>query len=163
MVGASFYTFPLTRGKQWRVLRHIPVNPVEKPSLPATLGTFAGELGNIPGGDQTHPKEVFFTTDGKAGAWELHFDAFDVQRAEVDILVNWKPLAHVAEGRRDEWTGARTRRVPDRYLTRRGDERDRVRRRGRLPGLEHLGRAIGEHVEVLLGPRRPRRRRGGRH
>jgi hypothetical protein len=34
--------------------------------------------------------------------------------------VNWKPLAHVAEGRRDEWTGARTRRVPDRYLTRRG-------------------------------------------
>ena len=120
VVGASFYTFPLTRGKEWRVLRNVPVNPVEKPSLPATLGTFAGELGNIPGGDQTHPKEVFFTTDGKAGAWELYFDAFDVQRAEVDILVNWKPLAHVAEGRRNEWTGARTRRVPDRYLTRRG-------------------------------------------
>lgn len=120
VVGASFYTFPLTRGKQWRVLHHVPVNPVEKPSLPATLGTFAGELGNIPGGDQTHPKEAFFTTDGRAGGWDLRFDAFDVQRAEVDILVNWRPLAHVAEGGRDEWTGPRTRRVPDRYLTRRG-------------------------------------------
>jgi hypothetical protein len=120
VLGASFYTFPLTRGKQWRVLRHVPANPVERPALPTSLQSSSQGLGNIPGGDRTHPKEIFFRTGGKRGAWILHFDAFDVQRNEVEILVNWRTLGRVAPGRRREWAGGRTRRIPDRYLRRRG-------------------------------------------
>ena len=115
VVGASFYTFPLTRGRQWRLLRHVPANPVESPALPAPL-TSPQPLGNIPHADHSHPKEVFFTTGGKPGAWSLAFDAFDVQKREVQILVNWRPLGYVAAGPTHGWTGLRTRRIPDRDL-----------------------------------------------
>jgi hypothetical protein len=37
VLGASFYTFPLTNPHQWAVLRHVPANPVENPVLPAAL------------------------------------------------------------------------------------------------------------------------------
>jgi hypothetical protein len=144
VLGASFYTFPLTRGKQWRVLRHIPANPVEEPTLPANLATFTGDLGNIPGDDQSHPKEVFYTIGGKAGAWNLHFDAYDVQRGEVDVMVNWRPLGHLAAGGRDEWTGPRTRRIPDRYLSRRGTNIIAFVARGNFPKWSTWGvRAVG--------------------
>jgi hypothetical protein len=116
VVGASYYTFPLTRGRQWRLLRHVPVNPVENPTMPAPLKSSSEALGNIPHGDRTHPKEVFFTTGGKPGAWSLSFDAFDVQRREVQILVNWHPVGYVAPGPKRGWTGPRTRRIRDRDL-----------------------------------------------
>lgn len=139
VLGASFYTFPLTRGKQWRVLRHVPANPVERPALPATLASSTQGLGNIPGGDRTHPKEVFFRTDGKSGAWKLHFDAFDVQRHEIEILVNWRTLGHVAPGRRREWTGPRMRRIPDRYLRGRGTNVIAFVARGAYPHWSRWG------------------------
>jgi hypothetical protein len=138
VVGASLYDFPLTRSGHWRILRRVPVNPVQRPALPARLGTSAA-LGNIPGGDRTHPKEVFFTTGGTAGARVLSFDAFDVQRNEVDIFVNWERVGHVVKGPERAWSGTLTRRIRDRFLTRRGTNVIAFVARGDFPDWSRWG------------------------
>lgn len=111
IIGASYYTFLMISSEQWRLLRQIPANPVESPALPLAL-PFADALGNIPGGDQSHPKELVFTTGGIRGGGALSFDAFDVQESEVLIYVNWNLIARVDPGPAGDWTGVRTLAVP---------------------------------------------------
>lgn len=111
IIGASYYTFPLIRPEQWPLLRNIPANPVESPALPLAL-PFADALGNIPGGDQSHPKELVFTTGGIRGDGVLSFDAFDVQGGELSIFVNWELMVHVGSGPDGDWTGVRTLAIP---------------------------------------------------
>lgn len=111
VIGASYYTFPIVSSEQWPLLREIPANPAESPELPVAL-PYADAIGNVPGGDRTHPKEVFFTVGGIAGDGTLSFDAFDVQKGEVAIYVNWYLVGRVGPGPDGDWTGVRTRTVP---------------------------------------------------
>ncbi|MEX2275325.1 MAG: hypothetical protein WEA10_07170 [Actinomycetota bacterium] len=114
-VGGSYYTFPLTRGSHHALLQRLPVNPRQTPAMPVGLG-YDAPLGNIPGRDETHPKEVFFTTDQKRGPWLLDYDAFDIQQDEVSIFVNWRRVATIAPGTPGAWTGERTRRIAGKFL-----------------------------------------------
>jgi len=116
LLGASYYTFPITRSKQWRTLRRIPTNPVQSPVLPVSLKSAAQPLGNIQGVDRSHPKDVVYRTSGKAGPWELKFDAHDVQQGEITIFVNWRRVGEVQPGPSVAWTGVRRRTIPGKYL-----------------------------------------------
>jgi hypothetical protein len=71
-------------------------------------------MGNVPGVETTHPKEVFFLSRGAAGAFELNFEAFDAQKHEIQIWVNWHLVATVYRTADGEWSGPRTRSIPDR-------------------------------------------------
>jgi hypothetical protein len=114
IVGASYYTFPgVTRG-QWRQLVRIPANPVETPAAPLHLG--AAAVGNITGGDQTHPREAVFRTDGKRGKWRLSADGFDVQSGEVKVFSNWHFVDRLSAGPSGDWTGEQTVPIPSKYL-----------------------------------------------
>jgi hypothetical protein len=115
IIGASFYTFPFTARSEWPILRHIQPNPVQTPALPAPLGATA--MGNIPGGDTTHPKEVVYRTAGKAGTWALSYKAYDAQKAEVSIFVNWVLLGRVHAGSGGGWAGAATASIPASMLS----------------------------------------------
>jgi hypothetical protein len=110
IVGASFYTFPVIADSEWPILRQIPTNPVQTPALPAPL--ISPEMGNIPGSDTTHPHEVSYATGGKAGRWDLAFEAFDVQAREVRVFVNWEFVGTLAAGPGDGWTGGRSMSIP---------------------------------------------------
>jgi hypothetical protein len=101
IIGGSFYTFPTTAGTEWPILRHIQPNPVQTPALPTALGPT--ELGNIPGSDQTHPKEVVYRTSGKAGDWSLSYAAYDAGANEIHIFVNRMLLGRVHAGTADAW------------------------------------------------------------
>ncbi|MEO8291602.1 MAG: hypothetical protein ABI635_00570 [Actinomycetota bacterium] len=114
IIGASFYTYPLTADSEWPFLQQIPANPVQVPVLPAPFAS--DEMGNIPGGDTTHPHEVFYRTGGKIGPFDLRFDAFDVGPQELQIWVNWELLATVDVGAAEAWTGARSLPVPTTML-----------------------------------------------
>jgi hypothetical protein len=118
-IGGSYYTFPLTKGSHHGQLGRLPVNVPQDPALPVGFG-YDAALGNVPGVEETHPKEVFFATDGKRRRWRLRYDAFDVQQGEVRILVNWRPLGRIAAGPPDAWTGTRSVPVPGRLLHDRG-------------------------------------------
>jgi hypothetical protein len=112
VIGASFYTYPTTDARDWHELRTIPANPVEAPALPIHPGTEA--LGNITGGDRTHPKEVVYRTGGKAGSWSISFEGFDVQPGEVEVLVNWRPLASLAPT--TDWGATQSLDIPAAWL-----------------------------------------------
>ncbi len=106
-IGASYYTFPITRPSEWHQLEQVWPNPVGRPALPVTL-PHVGELGNVPGADVTHPHEVVFRVDGRRGRWRLSYQAFDVQPDELDILVNWRRLGRAAPTVDGSWSGPRT-------------------------------------------------------
>jgi hypothetical protein len=115
IVGASFYTFPYVARSEWPILRHIQPNPVQTPALPAPLGATA--MGNIAGGDVTHPKEVVYRTSGKAGAWTLSYQAFDADKGEVSIFVNRVLLGRVRAASHGGWGGAAARAIPASMLS----------------------------------------------
>jgi hypothetical protein len=115
IIGASYYTFPMIRSEQWPLLRQIAANPAETPALPIAL-PFADPLGNLPGGDRSHPKELVYTTGGISGDATLSFDGFDVQRGEVAIYVNWQLVGHIGPATDGDWSGPRTRTVPAKVL-----------------------------------------------
>ncbi|MBI2237561.1 MAG: hypothetical protein HYU54_03425, partial [Actinobacteria bacterium] len=94
VIGASYYGFVETSYGDWAELSAVPPNPTEVPALPVELPS-ADALGNIPGLDQTHPKEVFFRTGGRPRHWNLTFEAYDAQAGEVAIWVNWRLLGTV--------------------------------------------------------------------
>jgi hypothetical protein len=112
VIGASFYTYPTIDPSAWSELRNIPADPVGTPALPVRPGPAA--LGNITGGDQTHPKEVVYRTAGKAGSWSLSFEGFDAQSDEVSVYVNWRPLGSVAPT--TNWGPVQTLDVPPSWL-----------------------------------------------
>jgi hypothetical protein len=74
-------------------------------------------MGNIPGSDTTHPKEVVFRTSGRAGAWTLSYRAYDADTAEVNIFVNRVLLGRVRAGPHGGWSGAAARTIPASMLS----------------------------------------------
>lgn len=115
VLGASFYTFPLTSDGEWRSLDKVPTNPVESPALPLELGS-SDAVGDLPGGDTTHPNEVVYATGPHPGGWRLTYQAFDLQKREVSIWVNWHRLSLAAPTDGPDWSSTRGRLVPDGLL-----------------------------------------------
>ena len=113
VIGASLYNWSLTRESDWAELRHVPVNPTQSPALPLSLPWTEG-VGYLPGGDRTHPAEVFFTAGPLPGPRTLTFEAFDVQPGEVQVLVNWQPVGTVAPG--PSWSVPQSMTIPDEVL-----------------------------------------------
>ncbi|MDP9341446.1 MAG: hypothetical protein M3Q23_04890 [Actinomycetota bacterium] len=115
ILGGSLYEYAGMTSGQWAALQQIPANPVERPALPVPAG--GGEaLGNIPGGDTTHPKEVFFAENGSPGAWKLSYRVFDVQTGELQIFVNWRLLGTVYPTEAGKWSRLRTRSIDDSWI-----------------------------------------------
>jgi hypothetical protein len=117
ILGGSLYEYAGMTAGQWAELQQIPVNPVERPALPVPVGAGqAPALGNIPGGDTTHPKEVFFSANGSSGPLRLSYRAFDVQTDEVRIFVNWRLLGSVFKTEAGKWSRLRTRTIDDSWI-----------------------------------------------
>ncbi len=77
---------------------------------------YEGALGNIPGADRRHPKEVFYLTDGRAGDWRVGFEAYDVQEGEVEVWVNWRRVAEATPTADGAWGAVQWVEVPDALL-----------------------------------------------
>jgi hypothetical protein len=73
-------------------------------------------LGNIPRGDRTHPKEVFYLAPGGPGAFNLAYQGFDVGPGEVTLWVNWQPVKTIGKGPAGTWTRTRTISIADEFL-----------------------------------------------
>jgi hypothetical protein len=117
ILGGSLYEYAGMTAGQWAALQQIPVNPVERPALPVPVGAGqAPALGNIPSGDTTHPKEVFFSANGSSGPLKLSYRAFDVQTDEVRIFVNWRLLGSVFKTEAGKWSRLRTRTIDDSWI-----------------------------------------------
>ena len=112
VLGASLYGFDQTTSGHWAELAAVPVNPRQRVPLPARLSHDA-PLGNVPGKDRHHPKEVSFRAAGRTGAQVLSFEAFDVQADEVEVLVNWRSLGTVPVTPSGAWGTAVAMPVPD--------------------------------------------------
>jgi hypothetical protein len=91
------------------------VNPIQSPALPVRIG-YQPPLGNVPGADRSHPKEVFYRLAAVGGDRILRFEAFDVAAGEVSILVNWQPLADVTPTLPSLWSEQRSVVIPDALL-----------------------------------------------
>ena len=86
LLGGSYYTWPGITDEQWSALATIPANPVGDPALPVPLGP--EELGNIPGSDTTHPREVVYTTNGRSGDRRIAFEGYGPDTGTVSVVVN---------------------------------------------------------------------------
>ncbi|HEX6208963.1 MAG TPA: hypothetical protein VF058_11480 [Actinomycetota bacterium] len=115
LLGGSLYDFRGTRRRHWEELAAVPVNPRQDVPLPAPL-SHSGPLGNVPGVDVQHPKEVTFKVGKRAGSWNLTYEAYDAGPGEVEILVNWKRLGEVVPTPPDAWGPSATVPIPDRLL-----------------------------------------------
>ena len=109
-LGGSMYDWATTSEGSWRALQNVRFNPRQITALPATL-PFAAPMGYC-GADRTHPKEVFYETDGQDGDRVLHFRLFDVQADEVRLVVNWQDLGPLAAGPLKRWSGVRSVTIP---------------------------------------------------
>jgi hypothetical protein len=112
VIGASFYTYPVTDAADWAELAEIPANPVGDPALPVRPGP--AELGDVPGGDRTHPNEVVYRLPAEPGDVTLSFEAYDVQAGEVAVAVNWRPAGEVVPT--SGWGAAQTISIPAVWL-----------------------------------------------
>lgn len=115
VIGASLYDFGTTTEAQWAQLRRVPTNPYQKTPLPVKPG-HAGVLGNVPGSDRTHPKDVVIAFGGRAGSWRLDLEAFDVQPGEVRVLVNWKGVGELDVTPPGAWGAAQSVALADALL-----------------------------------------------
>jgi hypothetical protein len=95
VLGASMYNWSLTRDHHWAEMGTIPANPRQSPPLPLPV-PWSGPIGNVPGIEESHPKEVWFEAAGLPGPRTLTFESFDAQPGEVSILVNWRQVGEVA-------------------------------------------------------------------
>jgi len=112
--GGSLYAFDSTRAEHWRELRQIPVNPRQSPPLPIPLGQgpWMQAVGNVPGEDRSHPKEVFFRVGPRSEPLLLEFEAFDIEPDEVKLQVNWRSMTSVPPGPERAWDAPRAIRIP---------------------------------------------------
>jgi hypothetical protein len=111
ILGGSFYDYGMTARDAWSELAKIPTNPPQAPALPVRIGYLA-PLGNVPGRDETHPKEVFFSTKGRSGDAVLSFEAFDAQSEEITVWVNWNHVAEVHATEPALWGARQSVRIP---------------------------------------------------
>ena len=115
ILGGSFYDYGMTARDAWPELIKIPTNPPQAPALPVRID-YVAPLGNVPGADETHPKEVFFSTKGRAGAARLSFEPFDAQNGEITVWVNWNQIGRVGETTPAVWGGRQRIRIPAKHL-----------------------------------------------
>jgi hypothetical protein len=111
VLGASLYNWSLTRGHDWAELAAVSTNPLQSPALPLSL-PWAEPVGNVPGSDESHPKEVWFEAPGQPGPRTLRFEAFGVEPGEVEVWVNWT-LVGAAGGTGTSWGGQQSVDIPD--------------------------------------------------
>ena len=104
-LGGGLYAFDSTRSGHWAELASIPVNSRQSPALPIRLGRngYGPALGNVPGEDRSHPKEVFFRVRASSTALLLHLEAYDIAADEVELQVNWRPVTTLAVGAPGTW------------------------------------------------------------
>jgi len=116
-LGGSLYAFDSSRSGHWEELASIPVNRRQSPALPISLGSngYGPALGNVPGEDRSHPKEVFFRVRASSTALLLDLEAYDIAADEVELLVNWRPFTTLAPGPPETW-GLQQIRIPARRL-----------------------------------------------
>ena len=135
VLGGSFYDFATTSREDWAQLRRIPVNPRQSPALPVKLRTsgYLPPIGNVPGADRSHPKEVFFEIGGRSGPRQLKLEVFDVQRRELRLVVNWQPVTKIGPTKTNSWSAPRTIRIPDRFLKDEGTNLISLVARGAYP------------------------------
>lgn len=112
--GGSYYAFDSTDSRHWKELRQIPVNPRQSPPLPIPLGGdgWAPAIGNVPGADRSHPKEVYFRVGPRSEPLLLTYEAFDVDAGELELQVNWRSFDAVPAGPERDWTEPRAVRIP---------------------------------------------------
>ena len=115
VVGASMYDFATTPQSWWSELAAVPANPRGRPALPVALPS-AAPLGNISGGDRTHPKEVFYRTPKRAGRWAVRYRGYDFGPGEVQLWVNWQEVGTLRAGPAGGWTPWRHPAIPDGLL-----------------------------------------------
>jgi hypothetical protein len=117
-LGGSLYAFDSTRSGHWGELASIPVNPRQSPTLPISLGSdgYGPALGNVPGEDRSHPKEVFFRVRASSTALLLDLEAYDIAADEVELQVNWRPVTTLAHGASGTWGLPQQIRIPARRL-----------------------------------------------
>lgn len=120
LIGASLYNWSLSRASDWAPLETVPANPRQTPALPLPV-PFAGAVGNVPGEDRSHPKEVFYGTGPLSGPRTLSFEAHDIQADEVHVWVNWKHLVQLPPS--TGWGAPQELPIPDALLH---DARDNV-------------------------------------
>ena len=98
VIGASLYDVGTSDAGDWAALRDVLAMPVQNPPSPLALGKRFDAYGNLPSGDTAHPRDVAFRVGRRTGAWELDFELFAVDQAEVSVLVNWKHVATLTPG-----------------------------------------------------------------
>lgn len=108
--GGSLYAFDGTRRRHWQELKKIPVNPRQSPPLPVKLrkAGWSAAIGNVPGSDRSHPKEVYFKIGRRSGPIELEFEGFDIGEGEVELQVNWRSAAELAPTASGAWGESQT-------------------------------------------------------
>jgi hypothetical protein len=119
VMGASVYDLASTNAETWPELEQAPDNPVQHPALPIQLdGDLAAlPLGNIPGGDRTHPAQVCYLLAGPAGDHpRLVFEAFDAGADEIAVRVDGRPVGVVGATAPRAWGERQELPVPARLL-----------------------------------------------
>jgi hypothetical protein len=119
VIGASYYTFPITPPDDWQPLQHVTPIPDQRPALPVGI-PYDAALGNVPGNDTTHPKEVVYKVGGRRGRYRVAYEGFDIQAGEITLLVNWRQVADVPAGSSEAWDGVASIAVPPQLLQRTG-------------------------------------------
>ncbi len=118
-IGASYYTFPITPSDDWQPLQQVQAIPDARPALPVSI-PFEPALGNVPGRDTSHPKEIVYKVGGRRGRYRVAYDGFDIQSGEVTLLVNWRRVATLPAGTPGGWGSDSTVAVPPKLLNRDG-------------------------------------------
>ena len=111
VLGASLYDDATTTAAEWTELASVPSNPVQSPPLPLGLPSHAA-VGRIPGGDRTHPHEVFARTPGLTGSYRLRYRGYDLQAGEVELWVNWQYVRTLRSTAPKNWSGFRHPDIP---------------------------------------------------
>jgi hypothetical protein len=115
VLGASYYDYGSTGPEDWAALAKIRANVPQKPVLPLKPG-YEDAVGNLPGGDVTHPEEAYFRFPPDAGKGTISFEAYDVQPGELNLWVNWHDLGPVDKTAPSAWGPVQTVTVANRYL-----------------------------------------------
>ena len=111
VLGASLYDFATTGPGRWSELTAVPANPRQRPPLPLALPQ-AAALGNIPGGDRSHPKELFYRSPGRSGVGLVRYRGFDLQADEVQLWVNWRYVRTLRASVAGGWSPRRGAAIP---------------------------------------------------